>query len=119
VPVTTLAELLFARSLSGNEALRRAARTTFGGPPPEVRPPPLRLVEDVQSVLCTSKIVSYAQGLHVIDAANERWGGDVSLSEVARISRGGALQTIPLGTDSHGHSSVYRENDAGAERGVY
>lgn len=49
------------------------------------------LVEDVRSALWASKIIAYAQGLHMIAEASKQCGWNVNLSEVARIWRGGCI----------------------------
>ncbi len=90
VPVNTIAESVFARSVSGHADLRSAAAEVLEGPSGgdvDVA----RLVSDVRAALWSSKVVAYAQGLDQIRAASDTYGWDVDVSEVARIWRGGCI----------------------------
>jgi 6-phosphogluconate dehydrogenase len=92
VPVSTIAESVFARSASGDTAVRDASRGVLTGPdravPAEDRQ---RLVDDVRDALWSSKVVAYAQGLEQIRKASEEYGWDVDIATVARIWRGGCI----------------------------
>ena len=90
VPVTGIAEAVFARSLSGHAALRAAA----GGLPGPVNAPERvseALVGDIEQALYASKIVAYAQGFHQIRAASEEYRWDINPATLARIWRGGCI----------------------------
>ena len=86
VPVTGIAEAVFARALSGHPEQRAAARS-LAGPPGARRRRPRRLVEDVRQALYASKIVAYAQGFDQIAAAARSTAGT---STWARWPRSGA-----------------------------
>lgn len=91
VPVSGIAEAVFARSLSGHVRLREAAA---GLPGPEVgraAGPEAELVAEVEQALYASKIVAYAQGFHQIAAASSEYGWNVDLGAVAAIWRGGCI----------------------------
>src|SRR5690606_19989832 len=60
VPVTGIAEAVFARALSGHPEQRAAARSLAG--PSESGVGAKELIEDVRQALYASKIVAYAQG---------------------------------------------------------
>jgi len=113
VPVTGIAEAVFARSLSGHAAQRAAARI-LPGPPGiggDVRtagggarvpggngsgrrlsgPESERFVEDVRRALYASKVVAYAQGFDQITAGSEAYGWDVDRGAMATIWRGGCI----------------------------
>ncbi|MEU0489300.1 NADP-dependent phosphogluconate dehydrogenase [Nocardiopsis sp. NPDC006139] len=92
VPVSGIAEAVFARSLSGHADLRAASR---GLPGPTARPlPPERaeaFADRVEQALYASKIVSYTQGFHQIAAASAEYGWGIDAGAVARIWRGGCI----------------------------
>jgi 6-phosphogluconate dehydrogenase len=91
VPVNAIAEAVFARSTSGHERLRTAARAALVGPKGGSVADQSTLVDDVRSALWASKVVAYAQGLDHIRAASENYQWDVDISTVARIWRGGCI----------------------------
>ncbi|MGN9780808.1 NADP-dependent phosphogluconate dehydrogenase [Nonomuraea sp. ZG12] len=89
VPVTGIAEAVFARALSGHPEQRRAARSLEG---PELSGDGAKeLVEDVRQALYASKIVAYAQGFDQMAAASKEYGWDVDLGAMATIWRGGCI----------------------------
>ncbi|MEU3660534.1 NADP-dependent phosphogluconate dehydrogenase [Streptomyces sp. NPDC032940] len=92
VPVSGIAEAVFARSLSGHAALREASRGLAG---PEAKPlgeaEAAAFADRVEQALYASKIVSYTQGFHEIAAGSEEYGWDIDLGAVASIWRGGCI----------------------------
>jgi 6-phosphogluconate dehydrogenase len=92
VPVSTIAESVFARSGSGDTAVRGAARGVLTGPNRTVTVEDRqRFVDDVRDALWSSKVVAYAQGLEQIRKASDEYGWDVDIATVARIWRGGCI----------------------------
>jgi 6-phosphogluconate dehydrogenase len=92
VPVSTIAESVFARAASGDATIRRAARGVLTGPSRELGDVDReRLVDNVRQALWASKVVAYAQGLEQIRAASDEYGWDVDVATVARIWRGGCI----------------------------
>jgi 6-phosphogluconate dehydrogenase len=92
VPVSMIAESVFARSGSGDTAVRDAARGVLVGPNRTVSAGDRQgLVDDVRDALWSSKVVAYAQGLEQIRKASEEYGWDVDIATVARIWRGGCI----------------------------
>ncbi len=93
VPVSAIAESVFARSASGDRpsARRRAASS----PAPNARWPAddgqTQLVDDVRDALWSAKVVAYAQGLEQIRKASENYDWGVDIATVARIWRGGCI----------------------------
>jgi len=100
VPITGIAEAVFARSLSALSDQRAAARA-LPGPRAHVRPtqPEHDLVADVRRALYASKIVAYAQGFEQIAAASPEYGWDIDRSVVAGIWRGGCIIRARFLTD--------------------
>jgi 6-phosphogluconate dehydrogenase len=91
VPVSAIAESVFARSASGHVRLREAARSALSGPTGGSVEDAEALVDDLRSALWASKVVAYAQGLDQIATASSTYGWDVDISAVARIWRGGCI----------------------------
>ncbi len=90
VPVTGIAEAVFARSLSGNPDQRDAAHG-LPGPAPITRAAGDRLVDDVRRALYASKIVAYAQGFDQIAVAGREYDWSIDRGAVATIWRGGCI----------------------------
>ncbi|MET9669984.1 NADP-dependent phosphogluconate dehydrogenase [Streptomyces sp. NPDC006475] len=92
VPVSGIAEAVFARSLSGHAHLRAASR---GLPGPTPRPlsdeEASRFADQVEQALYASKIVSYTQGFHQIQAGSEAYDWNIDLGSVAAIWRAGCI----------------------------
>ncbi|GAA1554655.1 MULTISPECIES: NADP-dependent phosphogluconate dehydrogenase [Streptomyces] len=92
VPVSGIAEAVFARAVSGHAGLRAASRGLAG---PSAQP----LAGDaadafaakVEQALYASKIVSYTQGFHQIRAGSEEYGWGIDLGAVASLWRGGCI----------------------------
>ncbi|AXG13943.1 NADP-dependent phosphogluconate dehydrogenase [Intrasporangium calvum] len=92
VPVSTIAESVFARSASGDRAVREAARGVLRGPDRELPAVERRqLVDDVRDALWSSKVVAYAQGLEQIRKASDEYHWGVDIATVARLWRGGCI----------------------------
>ncbi|MFI6791615.1 NADP-dependent phosphogluconate dehydrogenase [Nonomuraea sp. NPDC050383] len=89
VPVTGIAEAVFARALSGHPEQRAAAAGLEG---PKLSGVGGReLIEDVRQALYASKIVAYAQGFDQMAAASKEYGWDLDLGAMATIWRGGCI----------------------------
>ena len=89
VPVSGIAEAVFARSLSGHADLRQAARQL-----PGPRPAPAQAAEfadQVEHALYASKLVSYAQGWNMIDVGSREYDWGIDLGKIAVIWRGGCI----------------------------
>jgi 6-phosphogluconate dehydrogenase len=89
VPVSGIAEAVFARSVSGHAALRRAARN-LPGPEHDVRYLS-GFADDVEQALYASKVISYAQGFHQIQAGSAEYGWNIDPGAMATIWRGGCI----------------------------
>ena len=91
IPVSGIAEAVFARGLSSQSAQRAAAAGMLPGPSPTPPADTAGFVEDVRVALYASKIVAYAQGLDEIFAGAAEYGWDINVGAVARIWRGGCI----------------------------
>ncbi|MEU5976268.1 NADP-dependent phosphogluconate dehydrogenase [Streptomyces sp. NPDC047315] len=92
VPVSGIAEAVFARSLSGHQKLREASRE-LPGPVPKAldEAAAARFAEQVEQALYASKVVSYTQGFHQIQAGSEAYDWNVDPGSVASIWRAGCI----------------------------
>ncbi|WP_369231134.1 NADP-dependent phosphogluconate dehydrogenase [Streptomyces sp. R21] len=92
VPVSGIAEAVFARSLSGHAALREASSGLAG---PKASPlgesEAAAFADRVEQALYASKIVSYTQGFHEITAGSDEYEWNIDLGSVASIWRGGCI----------------------------
>ncbi|OBI09845.1 phosphogluconate dehydrogenase (NADP(+)-dependent, decarboxylating) [Mycolicibacter heraklionensis] len=91
VPVTGIAEAVFARALSGSVPQRRAAAGLAAGSLGERPADAARFTEDVRQALYASKIVAYAQGFNQIQAGSAEYGWNVTPGDLATIWRGGCI----------------------------
>ncbi len=91
VPVTGIAEAVFARALSGSVAQRRAATGMASGTLGEKPGDATKFVEDVRQALYASKIIAYAQGFNQIQAGSDEYGWDITPGDLATIWRGGCI----------------------------
>ncbi|MFE5852896.1 NADP-dependent phosphogluconate dehydrogenase [Streptomyces sp. NPDC056500] len=92
VPVSGIAEAVFARSLSGHAELRSASQELPGPTPKALSGSDAeRFAERVEQALYASKVVSYTQGFQQIRAGSDTYGWDVDLGTVASIWRAGCI----------------------------
>lgn len=95
IPVTGIAEAVFARALSGSTAQRAA---TIGNLPSgnlqtleELGISRETFIEDVRRALYASKLVAYAQGFDEIKAGSEEHNWNIDPRDLATIWRGGCI----------------------------
>ncbi|MEV8321337.1 NADP-dependent phosphogluconate dehydrogenase [Streptomyces sp. NPDC059900] len=92
VPVSGIAEAVFARSLSGHSELRAASADLPGPKAQQLSEAEAGAFADqVEQALYASKIVSYTQGFHEIAAGSEEYGWEIDPGAVAAIWRGGCI----------------------------
>ncbi|MPZ25485.1 MAG: NADP-dependent phosphogluconate dehydrogenase [Micromonosporaceae bacterium] len=89
VPVSGIAEAVFARSLSGHAGLRAAAQSLPG--PADGAAAGDGFADAVEQALYASKIIAYAQGFHQIRAGSDEYGWGIDLGAVAGIWRAGCI----------------------------
>ena len=92
IPITLIAEAVFARCVSALKDERiRAARILQG---PAVLPPirdPQSFVDAIRDALYASKIISYAQGYMLMSAAAREYGWHLNYGGIALMWRGGCI----------------------------
>ncbi len=91
VPVSGIAEAVFARSLSGHADLRAAARDLPGPRAERAVADPESFAAKVEQALYASKVVSYAQGWNMIADGSQEYDWDIDLGGTAVIWRGGCI----------------------------
>lgn len=103
VPLTLIGEAVHARMLSARKAERQAAATRLGSParrladaPPAARAAASRgdapaVLEALGDALYASKLVSYAQGFMLMQAAAEAHGWQLPYGDIALLWRAGCI----------------------------
>ena len=91
-PVTLIGESVFARCLSALKEERVAASSILNGPPATViESDRIAFIEDVRRALYCSKIISYAQGYMLLNAAANENGWNLNMGGIALMWRGGCI----------------------------
>ena len=91
VPVTGIAEAVFARALSGSVPQRRAAVGMASGALGERPTDAAKFITDVSQALYASKIIAYAQGFNQIQAGSDEYDWGITPGVLATIWRGGCI----------------------------
>ncbi|WP_338870602.1 NADP-dependent phosphogluconate dehydrogenase [Myxococcus stipitatus] len=92
VPVPSIAAALDARVLSSMKDERVAASRKLKGPSETLSAEEkAQLAQWAHDALYAARVVTYAQGMRLIQAASQEYKWNVSLSEMARIWRGGCI----------------------------
>jgi 6-phosphogluconate dehydrogenase len=91
VPVPTIAEAVFSRTLSAIKEQRVAASETLKGPEIQFEDDKEEMVELIRKALYASKICSYAQGFQLMKAASEEYKWNLNFGAVASIWREGCI----------------------------
>lgn len=102
VPVTLIAEAVFARGLSSLKKERVHASTILTGPNSKFTGNVSEFTEHLRRGLYSAKLVSYAQGLMLLaQAAKEyKWDG-MDFAEIAKMWRGGCIIRSAFLNDIH------------------
>ncbi|MEU1209940.1 NADP-dependent phosphogluconate dehydrogenase [Nocardia sp. NPDC005825] len=91
IPVTGIAEAVFARALSGSRTQRAAAKGLASGVLGEKPTDVAEFTEAIRQALYASKIVAYAQGFDQIAAGSAEYNWDLHPGDLATIWRGGCI----------------------------
>ncbi|MCU1585194.1 MAG: gndA [Microbacteriaceae bacterium] len=91
IPVSGIAEAVFARSLSSKPKQREAAADLPGPSESWTVDDPDTFIEDVRLALYASKIIAYSQGFDEIVAGAEEYSWDIKKGEIAKIWRAGCI----------------------------
>lgn len=91
IPVTLIAESVFARCLSSVKEERIEAEKLFPAPSVKFSGDRKQFIEDVRQALYASKIISYAQGFMLMQAAAGEMKWKLNYGEIALIWRAGCI----------------------------
>jgi 6-phosphogluconate dehydrogenase len=91
VPMTLVAEAVFARALSALKDERVAAEKVLTGPDASFDGDRAAFVEDIRQAMYASKIVSYAQGYMLMREAAQEHGWNLNYGGIALMWRGGCI----------------------------
>src|SRR5665213_3192277 len=91
IPITLMAEAVYARCVSALKEERVAASKKLKGPKPRISGDRAAFVEDIRLALYASKIISYAQGYMLLRAAAKDYGWNLNFGGTALMWRGGCI----------------------------
>lgn len=91
VPLTLIAEAVFARCLSAQKEERVKASEILSGPTPLFEGNRAVFINDLEDALLAAKIVSYAQGYALMRTAARSYGWNLNWGGIALMWRGGCI----------------------------
>jgi 6-phosphogluconate dehydrogenase len=91
IPVTLIAEAVYARCISALKEDRVLASKKLRGPKPTIKGDTKKFIEAVRQALYASKIVSYAQGYMLMRAAAKQYQWNLNYGGIALMWRGGCI----------------------------
>jgi len=91
MPITLIAEAVYARMISAFKDERVAAAKKLRGPNPVIKGDRAKWVEAIRQALYASKIVSYAQGYLLMRAAAQQYQWNLNYGGIALMWRGGCI----------------------------
>ena len=91
IPLTLISEAVYARFLSAVKEERIVASKSFKQTTLNFTGEIVEVVEDIRKALYAAKIISYAQGYSLMNAAANTYNWDLNYGEIALIWRGGCI----------------------------
>jgi 6-phosphogluconate dehydrogenase len=91
IPITLIGEAVYSRCVSALKEERVAASKKLKGPSPKIASDRVKFIEDIRKALYASKIVSYAQGYMLMNAAAKENGWNLNNGGIALMWRGGCI----------------------------
>lgn len=91
IPLTLIGEAVFSRCLSAVKNERVEASKILHGPKPEFTGDKAKFISDIKDALFAAKIVSYAQGYALMQAAAEEYKWKLNYGGIALMWRGGCI----------------------------
>ncbi len=91
IPLTLIGEAVFSRCLSAVKDERVKASKILHGPAPKFTGDRARFISDIKDALYASKIVSYAQGYALMQAAAVEYKWKLNYGGIALMWRGGCI----------------------------
>ncbi len=91
VTAPTIADAVFARTVSAIKAERVAASAVLTGPTPQASQDAARLLPKIRHALLAAKVCAYAQGFALMRAADREYGWGLSFARIASVWRAGCI----------------------------
>jgi 6-phosphogluconate dehydrogenase len=91
VPAPTIADAVFARTLSAIKQERVAASSVLAGPAPKFTGDRAEFLEMIRKALFSAKICSYAQGFALLRAADDEHHWGLAYGTIASLWRAGCI----------------------------
>jgi 6-phosphogluconate dehydrogenase len=91
VSAPTIADAVFARTMSAMQAERVLASKLLKGPQPQAAQNLAEVLPKIQGALLAAKICAYAQGFALIKAADQEHDWQLPLDKVASVWRAGCI----------------------------
>lgn len=91
VPLTLIAESVFARCLSALKEERVAASKVLSGPTPTFEGDRAAFINDLRDALYAAKVISYAQGYQMMAVAAQEYGWTLNYGSIALMWREGCI----------------------------
>lgn len=91
IPLTLIAESVFARCISAIKEERVEASKVIAGPEKSFTGDKVAFIEDLRKAVLASKIVSYAQGYTLMREAAKEFGWNLNYGGIALMWRGGCI----------------------------
>lgn len=91
VPIPTITEAVNARFISSMRAERLAAAPILGVPPQTFTGDKQELITQLEDALFASKVIAYAQGFSMMQAAATEFKWELNYAEIAGNWRGGCI----------------------------
>jgi 6-phosphogluconate dehydrogenase len=91
VPLPGITQSVFARFVSSFKQLRKDLAKNHSTPARQISGNREKLLESLADALLASRMVSYAEGFHLIQGMSDESGWEINPAEVARIWQGGCI----------------------------
>ena len=91
IPAQTIAEAVFARTMSALKDERMMAAKILSGPKIKALNDKQTFIEKIRQALFASKICSYAQGFQLLRAADQEYGWKLNFGNIALLWRAGCI----------------------------
>ena len=91
VTAPTIADAVFARTVSAIKAERVAASAVLTGPTPQASQDAASLLPKIRHALLAAKVCAYAQGFALMRAADREYGWGLSFARIASVWRAGCI----------------------------
>jgi 6-phosphogluconate dehydrogenase len=91
VTAPTIADAVFARTVSAIKSERVAASGALQGPTPKASKNAATLLPQIRHALLAAKVCAYAQGFALMRAADREYGWGLSFARIAKVWRAGCI----------------------------